>query len=163
MARGTFEPDRAEVDLDSLIEAVTSDVSEEAAQREVEFRSDSGPTGVRFPGDPRRIVRVFKGLASKAIKETPVGGVVHMTGQVARRRAVLELTGEGEALIEGSPPAPFERVRRSEGHSSRHSSNLDFDLAYARAVVEWLGGRATAANTAGGVSFTFQFPLKKFR
>jgi NtrC-family two-component system sensor histidine kinase KinB len=121
--------------------------------------------------DPARIGHVFSNLLGNALKYTPPGGEVRVTGKMGvppvvetndHGRGVLATAGQVEISIQdtgpGIPPQHidriFERFFRVPGQSGASGAGLG--LAIAKEIVELHGGRLTVQSMQGhGAKFTF--------
>jgi signal transduction histidine kinase len=105
-----------------------------------------------------RLGQVVNNLLDNALKYTPSGGSVKLTG--ARNASALFLTvsdsGPGVPLAERE--AIWRRLYR--GDSSRSQRGLGLGLSLVKAIVEAHGGTAIVEDVPhGGARFVLRFPV----
>jgi two-component system sensor histidine kinase BaeS len=105
--------------------------------------------------DPIRIREVLSNLVGNAIRHTPPGGTVGITGRIAGEVVELVVTDTGTGIEPELLDHVFERFSRS---ATTGGSGLG--LAIARGLVELHGGTIAAANAAGGgTRITVRLPI----
>lgn len=102
--------------------------------------------------------RIVDNLVSNAIKYTPPGSKITLTGRVENQSAVISVIDEGPGIPDTDLPHIFEPFFRS------HTSNIPgtgLGLAIAQRITHVLGGTLTVANnTLKGSTFTLELPAK---
>lgn len=123
----------------------------------------------RFPevqADERRINQVFNNLVSNAIKYSPEGGPVQISGTIEDegRYVTVSVTDYGIGIPEHQRHRIFQKFSRLDNELSRKTEGTGLGLFLSKAIVEAHGGRIWFnSNTdpdAGpvGTSFTFSLP-----
>jgi two-component system OmpR family sensor kinase len=130
-----------------LSEAVT------AACRALEPRFEAAGVGLTTTSvddivriDPERLRQALENLLDNALRHTPPGGCVRVTGRRCGAEAVLTVEDSGRGFPEGFEARAFEPFARAD----RGSEGTGLGLAIVRAVAEAHGGRATAENLPTG-------------
>jgi signal transduction histidine kinase len=154
-------PARIPIDLGGAIASARESVGRFALARSVEVRVVIDPEARSALGDPIHLHFVIRHLLLGAIQASPERGLVLVEVISSEQSARLLVTDEGDRLSEGSPPCPFERLRRSADGSPGRESSLDFFLATIRLRIERLGGRVAAWSPEAGVGATFAVLLPK--
>ncbi len=147
------------VDPASVIEGAL-DTMRPAAQASgilLESRLDPGGTGVL--GSPERLQQVVWNLLSNAIKFTPDGGRVQISLTESDGNAEIRVEDEGIGIDPDFLPHVFERFRQKNPTSARKHGGLGLGLAIARHIVEYHGGKITAANRTEGRGAVFTVTL----
>lgn len=101
--------------------------------------------------------RVFVNLLENAVKHTPPGSPVEISGQVQGKSLLLEFSDRGPGLPPGEEEKIFEKFYQSSPGKLRGGG---LGLAICRSIVEAHGGRIWATNRAGGgAAFYLSLPL----
>ena len=106
--------------------------------------------------DPVRIGEVLTNLVANALRHTPAGGSVTVTGSHSpdARLVTMRVSDTGPGIAPELLPHVFDRFVKDE--TSRGSG---LGLAIARGLVEAHGGRISVASTPGaGATFTVELP-----
>ena len=118
-------------------------------------------------GSPLRLRQVLTNLIGNAVKFTPAGGRVLVTGHAHRRydNGGLNLVFRVEDTGIGIPPEKqaeiFESFTQSDDSTSRKYGGAGLGLAICKQLVEMMGGRIQVLSMAGGGShFTFTVPVE---
>ena len=128
----------------------------------VDVPSDLPPVLV----DGERIRQVVTNLLHNAIKFTPPGGQVTVSGRVeaaeegSSPKVVVEVRDTGIGIPKIDLPRIFERFYKSDRARTRGKSGTGLGLAIARHIVETHGGRLWVKSKEGkGSSFFFSLPI----
>ncbi len=113
--------------------------------------------------DPIRLRQVFINLLSNALRHTPAGGQITLTGEVEAGAVVLSVQDTGEGLEPEQLPAVFDRFYRGDKSRSRETGGTGLGLAIVKAIVEAHGGQVQAfsAGKGKGSQFTVRLPLER--
>jgi len=112
--------------------------------------------------DADRLAQIIGNLVSNALRYTPAGGTIQLTGEYVEETGEVRLSvaDTGAGIAPEDLPHVFERFYR--GDKSRHrmeSHASGLGLAIAKSLVEAHGGRMTVASEAGeGAMFTVALP-----
>jgi len=102
---------------------------------------------------------VLYNLVDNAVRFTPPGGSVTVTGTRREDRVAIEVRDSGVGIAPEHLPRLFERFYRADASRSREGGGTGIGLAIARSIVESHGGRITATSEPGqGSAFTFDLP-----
>lgn len=125
------------------------------------FVTDFAPGLPPLVVDPVRIERVFYNLVQNAVKYSPRGGEIAISGRLRDRRVLIEVRDQGigiPVLAQSRLFGAFERVP-NEANFSRGSG---LGLLACRRLVEAHGGRIWVKSKAGqGSRFYFTLPARK--
>jgi PAS domain S-box-containing protein len=91
-------------------------------------------------GDDQRLSQVLSNLVANAIKYSPNGGEIQITGSIHPKQVVLCVSDKGPGIAPGDIPHVFDRFYRSSD-ASRTTKGAGLGLYLAKAVVEAHGGR----------------------
>jgi len=111
--------------------------------------------------DVQRIGRVISNLITNALRHTPSGGFVQVTGSRSGNRVEVSVSDTGEGILEGDIPLIFDRFYRGEKSRNRGSGGAGLGLSIVKGIVDAHGGRIVVENLlSGGTKFTFTLPRK---
>ena len=127
---------------------------------------DSSPNGTPsndalFSFDGEKWEKIAYNLLANALKFTPSGGNVQVTGHIrAGNRFVLAVRDTGIGIPKDQQERIFERFHQVDDRSTRAYSGTGIGLALGRELASWLGGQVTVASQSGqGSTFTVELPL----
>ncbi len=116
----------------------------------------------KFPsiqGDEVRLRQVLDNLISNAIKYSPKGGEVRISGTFDDQRITVAVRDQGVGLPPDEQERVFERFYRVDDALSRKTQGTGLGLYLARAVVEAHGGSISVESQPGkGATFRFTLP-----
>jgi signal transduction histidine kinase len=148
------------VDLAGLVRTAYERFSVAADLQGVALVLDLPPEPLRAMADPDRVIQVLTNLLSNALRHTPAGGQVVLSGQ--RQAGVIRLAVQdtGEGIAPEDLPHVFDRFYRSDKSRARSSGGSGLGLAIAKSLVEGMGGQIGADSEPGrGSTFWFTLPL----
>ncbi|WP_322797578.1 ATP-binding protein [Thermoflexus sp.] len=154
---GALELQFVEVALDELAERVADRFRPQTDRHFIVV--DFPPDFPLIQGDPRRLEQVLANLVSNAIKYSPQGGTIRISGRVTPREVIVTVTDEGIGILPEEQERIFERFYRASAARARQTPGTGLGLYLARAIVEAHGGRIWVESTPGrGSSFSFSLP-----
>ena len=158
---GTFHLERT--DLRPLVREVVREVDPLLAQRRLRVDLALGDLPLVAKVDPLRLQQVVRNVLANAIRFSPPGGTITITGELTAASEIhLRLRDHGP----GIPPAELEKIFEAFVQSSKTkdgSGGTGLGLAICRKIVEAHGGRIHAANADGGGSvFHIHLPARGF-
>jgi signal transduction histidine kinase len=128
--------------------------AEEGVRLEVEV-----PDELPVRGDPERTGQILAALLDNAIRHTPKGGSVNVSGRLLDGRVEASVTDTGPGISPEHLPRIFDRFYRAEEARSRESGGTGLGLAIARDLARAQDGDLVAGNVPnGGASFTLRLP-----
>jgi two-component system OmpR family sensor kinase len=109
-------------------------------------------------GDGDYLKQLFLILLDNAVKYTPSGGAVSVTGQVNGGTVAVEVADTGIGIPDHDLPRIFERFYRADNARITEGSGLG--LAIAQRIASLHGGRIAVTSRAGvGSAFTVTLPV----
>lgn len=118
--------------------------------------------------DERRITQVLNNLVSNAIKYSPEGGSIVISGRVQPEHVTVSVKDEGIGIPEYEKHRIFEKFSRLDNALSRKTEGTGLGLFLTRAIIDAHGGSIWFANNnsdienaKSGTTFTFSIPRPK--
>ena len=159
-----LHPER--VDLRDLLGQVAGMHRAAADRGGVTLAVDAAPD-LELVADPIRLRQAVGNLVANALRHTPPGGRVTLSGRVRRENndaaaaagVLIEVVDSGSGIAADDLPWVFERFWRAEKSRNRSSGGSGLGLSIVRKLAEAHGGAATVASVAGrGSTFGLWFP-----
>ena len=110
-------------------------------------------------GDETQLTSMFTNLVDNAVKYTPPGGRVEVTGGTEGDEVVISIADTGIGIPERNLPRIFERFYRVDKARSKATGGTGLGLSIVKHIVENHGGRVTVESVPGeGTTFTVRLP-----
>ena len=110
-------------------------------------------------GDPGRTAQILAALVDNALRFTPAGGRITITGRLANRRVEAIVRDGGPGIAPEHMPYIFDRFYRAEAARTREGGGTGLGLAIARDLARAQGGELAAENAEdGGAVFRLSLP-----
>ena len=110
-------------------------------------------------GDETQLASMFANLVDNAVKYTPPGGRVEVTGGFEGSEIAVRVSDTGIGIPEGSLPRIFERFYRVDKARSKETGGTGLGLSIVRHIAENHGGRVIVESTPGeGSTFIVFLP-----
>ncbi|MBV9798870.1 MAG: DUF4118 domain-containing protein [Solirubrobacterales bacterium] len=144
-----------QADWCDLHDAVASAVAGLHTRHPIEFALPDDLPLVR--ADAAQLERVFSNLVGNAVKFSPAGSPVRITGSSSSSRVTVRVTDQGRGISKQDRPHVFEPFFSGRGQPGAGSG---LGLAICRGFVEANGGRIVLQTGTGrGTSFAVTFPV----
>lgn len=161
---GTFKLELDEIWLPKMAEEVARKFNSQTDQHTLEVCFPDDFPVVR--GDDRRLTQVLNNLISNALKYSPDGGKVEITGEVKPEYVLVSVRDEGIGIPEHEKHRIFQKFARLDNALSRKTEGTGLGLFLTKAIVEAHDGRIWFSNNSGngesaaetGTTFTFCLP-----
>ena len=147
-------PQRQQVDLETVVQNVMGLVRVRAERQHVEMQLVFPESGVPISADVNQMQQVVLNLALNAIDAMPQGG--RLTFTTGRRGDLAELT------VSDTGPGISEEMqeRLFQPFATNKETGLGLGLVITRRILEAHGGRVTAENLSGhGALFRVTLPV----
>jgi signal transduction histidine kinase len=155
---GMMKLELAPTDLGALVEDVIELYEEVAGEKEIAVEKKIEP-GLVAPVDAARLRQVFANLLDNALKYTPRGGRVTISGAREPGRVLVIFRDNGIGISERDLPHIWDRLYR--GDKSRHEHGLGLGLSLVKAIVEAHEGRVEAHSVPHeGAEFRVELPVR---
>jgi signal transduction histidine kinase len=154
---GPLELRLSEVDVSALVRTQVALFSAESDKHWLELHLPDDPLVVE--GDAGRLAQVFSNLISNAIKYSPEGGPVEVSGEQENGIVRIRVRDEGFGIPPEAHDRIFTKFYRGTA-ASRGIAGSGLGLALARSVVEAHGGSIEFESTVGeGTLFSVELPM----
>jgi signal transduction histidine kinase len=143
------------------IEASFEAVRQEAAEKNISLTLGLDDPGLRVWGDNQRLQQVFVNLLTNAIKFTPKGGRITMTGRRVDDRVELRVEDNGAGIDPNLLQEVFEPFAQGRPIRDEALGGLGLGLSITREIVLLHAGTidASSAGPGHGSTFTVRLPV----
>lgn len=166
---GAFELDLSdEVHLPRLAEETARKFKSQTDRHR--FTIDFPPDYPTITGDERRLIQVFNNLVSNAIKYSPDGGQILLSGAVHNDYVTVSVKDEGIGIPRHERRRIFQQFSRLDNALSRKTEGSGLGLFLTKAIIEAHGGRIwfhsltdeqeASGEESSGTTFTFSLPVQ---
>ena len=149
-------------EISSVIHAAADVVRPAAEAKGVRLVVDIDPDLGANVGDPDRLQQVIWNLLTNAVRYTPRGGRVTVTGERGPSGIRIRVRDTGSGIPSEHLPFVFERFRQIDSSTTRSQGGLGLGLAIVRHLVEAHGGSVEAESEGAGrgATFTITLPIR---
>jgi signal transduction histidine kinase len=112
--------------------------------------------------DPIRIERVLHNLVDNAIKYSPIGGEVKISGHNHGNELIISVSDQGFGILKEDQGKLFQRFQRLDIQNQYNIAGVGLGLRVCHILVEAHGGKIWVDSEKGkGSTFSFTLPIKK--
>jgi two-component system phosphate regulon sensor histidine kinase PhoR len=141
------------VEVKDLIQRVLEVFTDRAAKKHVALTQTVEPDLPPLSGAPDRLQQLFINLVDNAIKYTPGGGTVQISGRLVKGdgepRIEFGVSDTGVGIPEKDLPRLTERFYRADKTRSRELGGTGLGLAIVKHIVQAHGGELKIESTVG--------------
>ncbi len=113
-------------------------------------------------GDSRRLEQVLYNLLDNAIKYSPQGSQITISGKLKNDHAQVCVADEGQGIPQAELPKVFDAFYRIPSPDAQKVRGVGLGLTICRAIVETHGGSIWVDSVPGkGSIFCFTLPLQE--
>jgi PAS domain S-box-containing protein len=155
---GRLHLDRRPTDLRDLIQRTLDAMQPQLTGHRFVFNFPEGPLVAEV--DARRFEQVLLNLGGNAIKYSPAGGDITVTGRQTGPEILLQIQDQGIGIPPQDLTRIFERFYRVSNELMQQIGGAGLGLAVCQGIVEAHGGRIWAESVPGaGSTFYFTLPV----
>lgn len=158
---GRLPMDRHPMSVADLVRTAINAAAHSAEDKNVRLVQDVEPGRLEVLADPQRMGQVLGNLLDNAIRHSPPGSSVVVSGRRADPRAVeLSVIDRGDGIAAEHLSHVFDRFYRADTARNRELGGSGIGLTITRALVEAHGGQisATSRGPGAGATFTIRMP-----
>ena len=147
------------LDLNDVLSRSVEIYSVQAKDKSVELNLHV-ESGLTVAGDADRLEQVFNNLLDNAIKNSPNGSAVEITGILSRDRIHVSVSDSGNGISPENLPHVFERFYQVPGVRT----GVGLGLTIAKEIVSAHGGTIEVHSSPGkGARFTVTLPASSMK
>jgi signal transduction histidine kinase len=140
-----------------LLKRCVGEISLQAQGKNIDLTLDAPEDLPPFVGDGPKLERVVSNLLSNALKFTPEGGRITVSGATDGEWVVISVADTGPGIAPELQATMFEPYRQGGKH---HSLGVGLGLAIVKRIVTAHRGRISVESADGqGTTFTVRLPL----
>jgi signal transduction histidine kinase len=148
------------ISIKSLVEEVMDSFQQEAQQKGLTMRSETGQEDLLVEGDSSKIAIALSNMVKNAITFTNPGGHIFIVAESIPGYVKVSVIDNGVGIPPKDLPHIFERFYQVESHLTRKHGGMGLGLSVSKVMVEMHGGRIWAESVEGkGSNFTFLLPI----
>jgi len=160
ISAGALVLEKEPVDMASLAGKVVRRF--QAVTRIHVFEIDFGPDFPAVSAEPALMEEVMINLVDNAIKYSPQGGTVAITGIRSDKQVKITIADQGIGILPDEREHIFERFYRADSRAARKLQGTGLGLYICKSIIEAHGGKIKVTSHVGkGSQFTFTLPLEK--
>jgi two-component system, OmpR family, sensor kinase len=132
---GELQMAREQIDVTSMLKGLVETFSLVAAEKRVSLELELIPD-LTVTGDRQWLERAIINLIDNAIKYTPAGGRVSVSGRRENDKIVLEVLDNGRGISQEALPHIFERFYRADPSRSKDIEGIGLGLSLVKWIVD---------------------------
>jgi len=146
------------VNLRELLEVLIGQIQPLADEKKIQVATNFQDE-LHVYGDSDHLIRLFMNLFENALKYTPIGGQITVTGTNEVEPLTVAIHNTGSGISEKHLPHLFERFYRVDSDRSSQTGGSGLGLAIAQEIARRHGGEISAQSEAGkGVTLSVRLP-----
>lgn len=158
--RGVARMRAHSISIKNLVEEVMIYFHEDAQQKGVSMRAETGQEDLLVEGDLSKIRIALSNMVHNAISFTNPGGHIIIVAESIPEYIKVSVIDDGIGIPHKDLPNIFERFYQVESHLTRKHGGMGLGLSVSKLLVEMHGGRIWAESEEGkGSKFTFLLPI----
>jgi signal transduction histidine kinase len=157
---GQVEFDLRPLPVADLLASVEPLVGALASTKGVALSTRAGPSPLRVLGDEERVRQILLNLVSNAIKYTPAGGWVVLTGEKDGTQVAIRVRDNGPGISQEQQQRIFDAFVQVDRRLNHPQEGVGLGLAISRDLARAMGGDLHVESTPGnGSTFTLRLPF----
>ncbi|HVG28971.1 MAG TPA: ATP-binding protein [Pyrinomonadaceae bacterium] len=157
---GTLQLDLAPTELPALVGEICEAMGTVAGERGVTVDCHFPEDMPEVTADRAKLRRVLVNLVSNAVKFTPKGGRVDISGERQGALVRVQVSDTGVGVAAEDLPHLFDKYEQGSSRAPRREKGTGLGLYITRQLVELHGGEIKAESEVGkGSTFSFTIPI----
>jgi len=158
---GAYELLKQRSDIHEVITSVLKNLTPQFIRKGIQLEDNFPKEKTQISIDVDRIRQVLTNVLGNALKFTPKGGLVELTGEIRKDHIQISIKDSGIGITKEHLPYVFARFYRVDKSRSRKSGGSGIGLTIAKQLVEAHGGKIWAESLGehGGTSISFTLPM----
>ncbi|HEX7541857.1 MAG TPA: GAF domain-containing sensor histidine kinase, partial [Anaerolineales bacterium] len=158
--RGVASVRAQSISIKHVVEEVLDSYQQEAEQKRLTMRSDTGQEDLLVECDSSKIAIALSNIIKNAITFTDPGGHIFIVAEPIPGYVKVSVIDDGIGIPPKDLPHIFERFYQVESYLTRKHEGMGLGLSISKAMVEMHGGHIWAESVEGkGSNFTFLLPI----
>jgi two-component system, OmpR family, phosphate regulon sensor histidine kinase PhoR len=146
--------------LDALVEGAVDPMRGQAVNKQQALQVAVPADLPEISGDSTLLRQVVANLVENAIKYTPQGGSINISGETRDGSLVLAVSDSGVGIAQADQVRLFEKFYRVKQRGTANIKGTGLGLSIVKSVVEWHGGRVWVESRLGrGSTFFVSLPI----
>jgi signal transduction histidine kinase len=159
---GKLRVNLGSMDLQKVLEEVSSRIQIVAQQRKIRFEAQTPAQIPILRGDSHRIGQVIQNLCTNAVQYTKEGGIILVRVDLGPQMLTVGVQDTGIGISKEDLPRVFERFFQSQEAQAMRKAGFGLGLKIAREIVQLHGGEMGVESELGkGSRFFFTLPIPK--
>lgn len=154
-----FEIHRAPVDLHGLVDDLVTAARGMAERKEIDLRHEGFDRLPSLIADASALEKILTNLVGNALKFTPQGGQILISGETATEGVLIQVKDNGLGIPADKLSSIFDRFSQVDGSASRAYQGTGIGLSLALELAELHGGTISAASEGLGLGTTMTLTL----
>jgi signal transduction histidine kinase/CheY-like chemotaxis protein len=154
--------DLRRVQLSNVVQGAVDSIRPAAAAKRIRVDLTMEDASLDLVADEDRLQQVVWNLLANAVKFTPQGGEVRVTGERKGSGVRICVEDTGKGIAADFLPYVFERFRQDDASTTKRFAGLGLGLAIVRHLVELHGGTVEARSEGPdrGATFDVYLPIR---
>jgi len=151
----------SQFDVNDVVNQAISDLAMMARNKNIALRVNLPSNLPPIHSDQQKVELIIMNLLANAIKFTPPGGCVTVSGQANDHELMMAVSDTGIGIPEKEFRRIFERFYQVENSLNREHEGIGLGLSIVKGMLERCGGKIWVESEVGkGSTFTFTLPLR---
>jgi signal transduction histidine kinase len=157
---GELALNRQSLSPTELLKQVATTYNHQAEQKKIKLALNIDPDLPDIFADETRLTQVMGNLISNALRYTPEGGEISLSGQQTGSQVVMRVSDSGAGMSPETLSHIFDRFYRADTSRTESYGGSGLGLAIAKALVEAHGGMIEVNSNLGqGTVFNIRLPI----
>ncbi|MHB1326219.1 MAG: sensor histidine kinase [Thermoleophilia bacterium] len=156
MDSGAIEVRNSRMELKDVIEVVVREFTAYSVSHDSRVDMDGFPEDLIAIGDPDRTAQLIRILLDNALKYSPAGATVQVTGNSNGKTVGFTVSDNGPGIAKEDLHRVFERFYRGKGAGRIRGTGLGLSIAHE--LVRLMHGTIEVESTGQGSAFTVTLP-----